>query len=103
MHAYDYWVRSPFCFALDYHERKNVLIEMNPTLAEEKPTPQPYTEMHAAHLSACLVSALNGRCYCGVDDEKYNKHGSEICDVPCSGDSSLVCGGIDASNVFSIY
>eukprot|EP00903_Cladosiphon_okamuranus_P018095 g16653.t1 len=41
-------------------------------------------------------------CYCGEAHEQYDKHGREICDLPCSGDNSLVCGGFEASNVFSI-
>lgn len=50
-----------------------------------------------------LLGCANGRCYCGEAHEQFDKHGHEICDMPCSGDNSLICGGNGASNVFSIY
>eukprot|EP00752_Nemacystus_decipiens_P010979 g9756.t1 len=42
-------------------------------------------------------------CFCGEAQEQYDKHGRAICDMPCSGDNDLICGGNAAMNVFSIY
>lgn len=59
--------------------------------------------INQSHSIPLFFGFLHGRCYCGEAHEKYDKHGHEICDQPCSGDSSLICGSFEASNVFSIY
>lgn len=44
----------------------------------------------------------SNRCFCGHDKHDYDKHGSGICDMQCSGDTSLTCGGRGAMNVFRV-
>lgn len=40
------------------------------------------------------------QCWCATANVAYDRHGVAICDAPCSGDSSITCGGTFA---FEIY
>lgn len=42
------------------------------------------------------------RCFCGKSENDYNEHGPAICNMKCSGDDDLICGGFGAMNVFSV-
>ena len=41
-------------------------------------------------------------CWCGYDEDSYDRLGSATCDRPCAGDSTLFCGGTYAMTVYEI-
>ncbi|CAN0104949.1 unnamed protein product [Scytosiphon promiscuus] len=53
--------------------------------------------------SAYFAVQYGKECFCGDENEDYAKHGPGLCDMPCAGDSNLICGGELAANVFFIY
>lgn len=54
----------------------------------------------------CLTPSIptnnKTRCFCGKSEDDYNEHGPAICNMKCSGDNDLICGGFGAMNVFSV-
>lgn len=43
----------------------------------------------------------NEQCWCGSDRAEPLKHGeSEVCDVPCEGNTKEICGGYLALNIY---
>jgi hypothetical protein len=42
-----------------------------------------------------------GQCFCGQSLQKSTKAAESICDMPCEGDATQICGGAAALNVFS--
>ena len=41
------------------------------------------------------------KCWCG-DDSDYDRHGTAVCDMDCTGDASETCGGRNAMSVYDI-
>ncbi|CAM9652605.1 unnamed protein product, partial [Sphacelaria rigidula] len=39
-------------------------------------------------------------CWCGVAGIDYARHGNGICDIPCRGDASIMCGGTFSFEIF---
>eukprot|EP00903_Cladosiphon_okamuranus_P017845 g16423.t1 len=43
------------------------------------------------------------QCWCGSSSADYKKYGtSETCNISCSGDPSETCGGVNASNIWTV-
>ncbi|CAM9620699.1 unnamed protein product [Ectocarpus sp. 6 AP-2014] len=54
----------------------------------------------------CADSAYYGtqyyhECWCGADTADYDANGAGVCELPCAGDSSEICGGHHAMSVYS--
>lgn len=41
------------------------------------------------------------RCFCGSSD-KFDRYGTTTCSIPCTGDSSQICGARAASSVYRV-
>ncbi|CAM9652537.1 unnamed protein product, partial [Sphacelaria rigidula] len=42
------------------------------------------------------------QCWCGAAGTTFDVHGSATCNIPCAGDSSVMCGGLYAFNVYDV-
>jgi len=44
-------------------------------------------------------------CFCGEEGINYLVHGDDdaVCDYPCEGDSSKICGGYWSMNIYKLY
>ncbi|KAF6032848.1 hypothetical protein EB796_008822 [Bugula neritina] len=43
------------------------------------------------------------KCYCGYDVNRYRQVADEECDVPCIGDSEVMCGGHLRNSVYKTH
>ena len=47
---------------------------------------------------------LCSRCWCGEAGVEYDRHGAlatNRCEIPCTGDASLTCGGYDSFQLYT--
>lgn len=51
-------------------------------------------------LAVCLNGLSTFRC--GQEDVEIDRHGSGICDKPCGGDISSICGGHLAFTAYAV-
>ncbi|KAF6041685.1 hypothetical protein EB796_000006 [Bugula neritina] len=43
------------------------------------------------------------KCYCGYDVNRYRQVTDEECDIPCIGDSEVMCGGHLRNSVYKTF